>query len=92
MVVETKLYDVLGVDPGASEEELKKAYKKQSLANHPDKNPGDETASERFQEISAAYETLADPDARAAYDQYGEQAGPQGMPHMDMDDILGALA
>lgn len=46
MAVETRLYDVLGVAPDASPEEIKKAYKKQSLANHPDKNPGDDTASQ----------------------------------------------
>ena len=92
MVVETRLYDVLGVAPDASDAEIKKAYKRQSLANHPDKNPGDESASTRFQEISAAYETLSDPDARASYDEFGESGGPQGMPGMDMDDILGAYA
>lgn len=88
MVVDTKLYDVLGVAPDASDAEIKKAYKKQSLANHPDKNPGDENASVRFQEVSAAYETLSDPDERAAYDRYGEGGDPRaGAP--DMDDIFG---
>lgn len=87
MVVDSKLYDVLGVAPDASDAEIKKAYKKQSLANHPDKNPGDETASQRFQEVAAAYETLADADARAAYDRYGEE-GAHG-PEVDMDDMFG---
>lgn len=91
MVVETRLYEVLGVSVDASAEEIKKAYRKQSLANHPDKNPGDETASQRFQEVANAYETLSDPDARAAYDMYGENNRMGGMPEggMDMDDIFG---
>ena len=55
MVVDSRLYDVLGVAPDASTDEIKKAYKRQSLANHPDKNPGDETASQRFQEVANAY-------------------------------------
>lgn len=88
MVVDTKLYDVLGVAPDATDADIKKAYKKQSLANHPDKNPGDETAQVRFQEVSAAYETLSDPDERAAYDRYGEGGDPRGGAP-DMDDIFG---
>ncbi|KAL4401788.1 Hsp70 binding protein [Malassezia pachydermatis] len=92
MVVDTKLYDVLGVAPDASDAEIKKAYKKQSLANHPDKNPGDETASERFQEVANAYEVLSDPDARAAYDRYGETDGNgPGGPGMNMDDIFASM-
>ena len=89
MVVDTRLYDVLGVAPDASEEEIRKAYKKQSLANHPDKIPGDENASMRFQEVAGAYETLSDPDARAAYDRFGENGGPDMGPGMSMDDIFG---
>ena len=88
MVVDSKLYDVLGVASDASDAEIKKAYKKQSLANHPDKNPGDESAQVRFQEVSAAYETLSDPDARSAYDRYGEDGNAQ-RGATDMDDIFG---
>ncbi|KAK0530739.1 hypothetical protein OC834_003206 [Tilletia horrida] len=93
MVADTELYDVLGVAPDASEQELKQAFRKQSLAHHPDKNPGDETASARFQEISAAYETLSDPDARAAYDRYGTVGGGGGGgggdgPGPDMDEFF----
>ena len=76
------------VAPDATDAEIKKAYKKQSLANHPDKNPGDENAQVRFQEVSAAYETLSDPDERAAYDRYGEGGDPRGGAP-DMDDIFG---
>lgn len=92
MVVDTKLYDILGIAPDATDAEIKKAYKKQSLANHPDKNPGDETASERFQEVANAYETLSDADKRAAYDRYGEADGMRGSgmgDGMDMNDIFG---
>jgi len=90
MVVDSKLYDILGVSPDANDAEIKKAYKKQSLANHPDKNPGDDGASQRFQEVANAYETLSDPDARAAYDRYGNADDIPGMgPGMDMDDMFG---
>lgn len=94
MVTDTAYYDLLGVDPSVNDGDLKKAYRKASLANHPDKNPGDEGASLRFQEISEAYETLSDPDKRAAYDRYGPEGGPAGMGGMggggaDMDDIFG---
>lgn len=96
MVADTAYYDLLGVDPSASDAELKKAYRKASLANHPDKNPGDEGAHLRFQEVSEAYETLADADKRAAYDRYGVDGGPSGMGGMggggpDMDDMFGEL-
>ncbi|WFC98292.1 hypothetical protein MYAM1_001017 [Malassezia yamatoensis] len=90
MVVDSKLYDILGIAPDASDAEIKKAYKKQSLANHPDKNPGDESAQVRFQEVSAAYETLSDPDARSAYDRYGEDGNAQGGAP-DMDDIFASM-
>lgn len=129
MVVETELYDLLGVSSNADDNEIKKACKsienamssyfyffflslilsiffgstffslgstdrKASLANHPDKNPGDADASRRFQEVSTAYETLSDPDTRAAYDRYGMDGitgrGGMGGPP-DMDDLFGKL-
>src|SRR3974390_3111230 len=62
-------YELLGLEKGASEEEIKKAYRKQAVKYHPDKNPGDKTAEEKFKELGAAYEVLNDPQELAAYDQ-----------------------
>ncbi|KAI1199908.1 hypothetical protein F5X97DRAFT_108927 [Nemania serpens] len=71
MVKETKLYDQLSVKPDASQEEIKKAYRKAALKWHPDKNKDNPNASERFKECSQAYEILSDPEKRKIYDQYG---------------------
>lgn len=65
-------YAVLGVDKSASTEQLKKAYRKLAIKYHPDKNPGDRQAEERFKEITEAYAVLSDPDKRHQYDQFGE--------------------
>ncbi len=65
-------YKILGVDRKASEKEIKRAYRKLAVKYHPDKNPGDKAAEERFKEINEAYEVLSDPEKRAKYDQLGE--------------------
>ena len=67
-------YQVLGVSRNASDSEIKKAYRKLAVQYHPDKNPGNKEAEERFKEISAAFDILKDPDKRAKYDQFGHDA------------------
>ena len=67
-------YDLLGVSREVSDAELKKAYRKKAVKYHPDKNPDDAAAEEKFKEISHAYETLKDAQKRAAYDRYGHAA------------------
>jgi molecular chaperone DnaJ len=67
-------YEVLGVNRNAEAEEIKKSYRKLAIKYHPDKNPGDKVAEEKFKELGEAYEILSDPQQRAAYDQYGHAA------------------
>src|ERR1022692_4537697 len=64
-------YEVLGVSRDVSDQELKSAYRKQAMKYHPDRNPGDHSAEEKFKEASEAYQVLSDADKRAAYDRYG---------------------
>ncbi|MDX2112992.1 MAG: molecular chaperone DnaJ [Alphaproteobacteria bacterium] len=71
-------YEILGVSKTASADELKKAYRKLAMQHHPDKNPGDKKAEEKFKEISHAYDILSDEQKRAAYDRYGHDAFTQG--------------
>lgn len=78
MVVDTAYYDTLGVKPTATDVEIKKAYRKLAIIHHPDKNPNDPTAHEKFQDIGEAYQVLSDKDLRAAYDKFGkDHAKPQ---------------
>tara|TARA_B100001248_G_scaffold201358_1_gene155589 strand:- start:438 stop:1595 length:1158 start_codon:yes stop_codon:yes gene_type:complete len=74
----TGYYELLGVSRDVSDSDLKKAYRKQAVKYHPDKNPGDEAAEAKFKEISEAYDVLKDSDKRAAYDRYGHAAFKQG--------------
>jgi len=67
-------YEILGVNRNADAEEIRKAYRKLAVKFHPDKNPGDHTAEEKFKELGEAYEALSDPQKRAAYDQFGHAA------------------
>ena len=94
-------YEVLGVSKNATPEELKKAYRKLAIKYHPDKNPGDKEAEEKFKEAAEAYDVLSDADKRQKYDQFGHSMGPQGFPGggggfyssggMSMDDIFSAF-
>lgn len=87
-------YEILGVSKSASQEEIKKAYRKVAMQFHPDRNPGDKSAEEKFKEAAEAYEILNDPDKKAQYDRFGHSAfssgrgGGFGGGGMNMDDIF----
>ena len=86
-------YEILGVNKNATASEIKKAYRKKAVENHPDKNPGDKAAEERFKKAAEAYEILSNPDKKARYDQYGHVAFENGgagggFGGMNMEDIF----
>lgn len=87
-------YEVLGVNKNATVAEIKKAYRKKAVQNHPDKNPGDKEAEERFKKAAEAYEVLSNTDKKAKYDRFGHAAfengggGAGGFGGMNMDDIF----
>lgn len=94
MAAKRDYYEVLGVSRDASPEAIKKAYKKLALANHPDRNPGDDQAVERFKEAAEAFEILSDPQKRTLYDRFGHagvSGAGRGPAFTDLDDIFEAF-
>ena len=87
-------YETLEVSRGASEKELKKAFKKKAMKYHPDRNPDNPEAAEKFKEAAEAYDVLSDPQKKSAYDQFGHSAfggmggGQGGFQSMNMEDIF----
>lgn len=95
MAAEIDYYKILGVDKNATADEIKKAYKKVAIKYHPDRNPGDKEAEEKFKQAAEAYDVLRDPDKRARYDQFGAAGvngaggyGGFGGQGMDINDIF----
>lgn len=94
-MAETDYYKILGVEKTASADEIKRAYKKVAIKYHPDRNPGDKEAEEKFKQAAEAYDVLRDPDKRARYDQFGAEGvngaggfGGFGGAGMDLNDIF----
>src|SRR5438270_2811928 len=84
-------YDTLGVARSASDDEIKKAYRKLAMQFHPDRNNGSSEAEEKFKSITEAYDVLRDPEKRALYDRYGEaglRGGAGGFHHVDLSEAL----
>lgn len=86
-------YNVLGVQRNASQDEIKRAYRNLALRWHPDRNPNDEASVQRFKDITEAYQTLSDPDARARYDRLGPLYTPDGRPPRpeELNEVFGTL-
>lgn len=89
-------YEVLGVERNADADALKKAFRKLAMQYHPDRNPGDKEAEDKFKESSEAYEVLSDPDRRARYDRFGHQGvegfgGSGGFNNININDIFGEI-
>ncbi|KAH0785412.1 dnaJ subfamily A member 2 [Histomonas meleagridis] len=91
MVVETELYDILGVKPDVNEHDLKRAFIKRAREVHPDKNPNDPNATEKFQKVNEAYEILKDPTKREIYDKYGSKGLEENQNAPQADDIFSAF-
>ena len=93
-VTKRDYYEVLSITRTASDEDVKRAYRKAAAANHPDRNPGDDAAVERFKEAAEAFDVLGDTEKRALYDRYGHDAFSRGgrQPGFnDVNDIFGAF-
>jgi len=102
MAEQRDLYEVLGLQKGASDDEIKKAYRKLAKKYHPDLNPGDKEAEQKMKEVNGAYEVLSDADKKARYDQYGfagidpnyagsGAGGFGGFQDFDLGDIFGSM-
>ncbi|KAJ6510449.1 X-domain of DnaJ-containing-domain-containing protein [Mycena sanguinolenta] len=89
--LETGYYDILGITPDATSDEVKKAYRRMAIKHHPDKNPDDPHAEERFKEIAIAYQTLSDDALRRKYNEYGpKESAPEGG-FVDPEEVFGAI-
>src|SRR5262245_46748010 len=94
MATKRDYYEILGVRRAAASEDIKKAYRQMALKNHPDRNPGDKEAEQRFKEAAEAYEILSDPAKKQRYDRYGH-AGVEGTAVHDFrsaEDIMSAFS
>ena len=90
MATKRDYYEILGVSREAPDAEIKKSYRRLARSHHPDANPGDHQAEERFKELTEAYEVLSNPEARRAYDTYGHQV-PRGAGYPDAGDPFGGF-